>query len=193
MHVLMMTQGPQVGKSRDCQKFLIGDRPCRCLDSLQVEYCIRKFKDEDLDAVKTITVEGFVGVSLDHLLEEKLGGEFAGHDWRWRKARHIDEDVAANSEGLFIAEANGLVLGYISTMIDREAGKGRIPNLAVTPGARGQGLGRALIEYALDYFRSEKLEYAVIETMESNPIGQTLYPETGFQEIARQVHYAQKL
>ena len=158
-----------------------------------MEYCIRKFKDEDLDAVKTITVEGFVGVSLDHLLEEKLGGEFAGHDWRWRKARHIDEDVAANSEGLFIAEANGLVLGYISTMIDREAGKGRIPNLAVTPGARGQGLGRALIEYALDYFRSEKLEYAVIETMESNPIGQTLYPETGFQEIARQVHYAQKL
>jgi ribosomal protein S18 acetylase RimI-like enzyme len=158
-----------------------------------VRYCIRKYEEGDLEVIKKITVEGFVGVSLDHLLEEKLGGEFAGHDWRWRKARHIDEDVTENSEGLFVAEANGLVLGYISTMIDREAGKGRIPNLAVAPDARGQGLGHALIEYALDYFRSEKLEYAVIETMESNPIGQTLYPETGFQEIARQVHYAQKL
>jgi len=158
-----------------------------------VKYCIRKYKEGDLEAIKTITIEGFVGVSLDHSLEEKLGGEFGGHDWRWRKARHIDEDVAANSEGLFVAEADGSVLGYISSMIDREAGKGRIPNLAVAPDARGQGLGRALIEYALDYFRSEKLEYAVIETMESNPIGQTLYPETGFQEIARQVHYAQRL
>ena len=158
-----------------------------------MEWSIRKFRENDLESIKTITVEGFVGVSLDHLLEEKLGGELAGHDWRWRKARHIDEDVAANPEGLFVAEGNGLVLGYISSTIDRDAGKGRIPNLAVASKARGQGIGRALIEHALEYFRSEKLEYAVIETMESNPIGQTLYPETGFQEIARQVHYAQRL
>lgn len=158
-----------------------------------MEWSIRKFRENDLESIKTITVEGFVGVSLDHLLEEKLGGELAGHDWRWRKARHIDEDVAANPEGLFVTEGNGLVLGYISTTIDRDAGKGRIPNLAVASKARGQGIGRALIEHALEYFRSEKLEYAVIETMESNPIGQTLYPETGFQEIARQVHYAQRL
>ena len=159
-----------------------------------MEYRIRKFKPEDLDDIKAITVEGFSGVSLDHALEEKLGGELAGHDWCWRKARHIDDDLRANSEGLFVAEAdNGSVVGYITSTIDREAGKGRIPNLAVTSKARGQGLGRALIEHALDYFRSEKLEYAVIETMESNPIGQTLYPNTGFREIARQVHYAQRL
>jgi len=159
-----------------------------------VEYRIRKFKPEDLDDIKAITVEGFSGVSLDHALEEKLGGDLAGHDWCWRKTRHIDDDLRANSEGLFVAEAdNGSVVGYITSTIDREAGKGRIPNLAVASKARGQGLGRALIEHALDYFRSEKLEYAVIETMESNPIGQTLYPNTGFREIARQVHYAQRL
>ena len=159
-----------------------------------MEYCIRKFKPEDLNDVKAITVEGFAGVSLDHALEEKLGGDLAGHDWCWRKARHIDDDLATHPDGLFVAaDDNGSVVGYISTTIDREAGKGRIPNLAVTSKAPGQGMGRALIEHALDYFRSEKLEYAVIETMESNPIGQTLYPDTGFQEIARQVHYAQRL
>ncbi|MBC8326105.1 MAG: GNAT family N-acetyltransferase [Verrucomicrobia subdivision 3 bacterium] len=59
--------------------------------------------------------------------------------------------------------------------------------------ARGRGLGRALIEHALEYFRNEKLAYAVIETMETYPIGQTLYPAAGFQEIARQVHYAQRI
>ena len=159
-----------------------------------MEYRIRKFEDEDLEAIKVITVEGFSGVSLDHALEEKLGGKLAGHDWRWRKARHIDDDLATHPDGLFVAEdGNGSVVGYITTAIDREAGKGRIPNLAVTSNARGQGLGRVLIDHALDYFRSEKLGYAVIETMESNPIGQTLYPDTGFQEIARQVHYAQRL
>jgi ribosomal protein S18 acetylase RimI-like enzyme len=63
----------------------------------------------------------------------------------------------------------------------------------VAASARGQGIGRALIGHALDYFRKEKLAYAVIETMDTNPIGQTLYPASGFQEIARQVHYARRL
>ena len=158
-----------------------------------MDYTIRQFQSADLDAIKAITIEGFTDVSLDHALEEKLGGELAGHDWQWRKARHIDDDVAAHAIGIFVAEAEGKVLGYISTGIDREAGKGRIPNLAVAATARGHGIGRALIEHALDYFRKENLTYAVIETMASNPIGQTLYPATGFQEIARQVHYAQRL
>ena len=158
-----------------------------------MSYSIRPYQHTDLKAIKTITLVGFAGVSLDHALEEKLDGDLAGHDWRWRKARHIDDDVAAHAEGIFVAEAGGEVLGYISTVLDREAGKGRIPNLAVAASARGQGIGRALIGHALDYFRKEKLVYAVIETMDSNPIGQTLYPATGFQEIARQVHYAQRL
>ena len=68
-----------------------------------------------------------------------------------------------------------------------------VDRIAISEAARGQGLGRALIGHALDYFRKEKLAYAVIETLDSNPIGQTLYPATGFQEIARQVHYAQRL
>jgi|TARA_B100001971_G_scaffold210030_1_gene234678 ribosomal protein S18 acetylase RimI-like enzyme len=158
-----------------------------------MSYSIRPYQSADLEAIKAITLAGFVGVSLDHALEENLGGELAGHDWCWRKSRHIDDDVAANAEGIFVAEAEGEVLGYISTALDKEAGKGRIPNLAVAVIARGQGIGRALIAHALEYFRRENLAYAVIETMESNPIGQTLYPASGFQEIARQVHYAQRL
>ena len=157
-----------------------------------MSYSIRPYQSDDLEAIKVITLAGFAGVSLDHALEEKLGGELAGHDWRWRKARHIVDDVAVHAEGIFVAKAEGEVVGYISTALDREAGKGRIPNLAVAASARGQGIGRALIGHALDYFRKEKLAYAVIETMDTNPIGQTLYPASGFQEIARQVHYAQR-
>lgn len=154
---------------------------------------IRNYQPADLEEIKAITVEGFVGVSLDHAVEERLGGSLAGHDWRWRKSRHVDEDVAAHSEGIFVAEIDGSVAGYITTVIDREAGRGRIPNLAVAAEARRQGLGRALIDHALNYFRQQSLAYAVIETLESNPVGQSLYPACGFQEVARQVHYAQRL
>src|SRR5260370_39971723 len=114
---------------------------------------IRLYGPSDLELLRSLTQEAFQGVSIDHNMEA-IFGTIAGRDWRWRKARHIDEDVASNPEGVFVAEEDGQVIGYITTRVDREAGIGQIPNLAVAAGARNQGLGRRLIEHALDYFRS---------------------------------------
>ena len=94
---------------------------------------------------------------------------------------------------MFVAEAEGRVVGYVTTRVDREAGKGRIPNLAVAADRRGRGLGRRLIETALDYFRREGLAYCAIETMAQNEVGNHLYPACGFVEVARQVHFARRL
>lgn len=153
---------------------------------------IRAYRPADLADLKRLTVEAFEGVTLEQNVEDVLG-VLHGHDWRWRKARHVDEDVAAHPQGVFVAESEGRVVGYVSTRLDREAGKGRIPNLAVAAEFRGQGLGRRLIEHALDYFRREGLEYAVIETMAQNEAGRHLYPACGFHEVARQIHFARRL
>ena len=157
-----------------------------------MEPVIRSFCPDDLEAIKAITIEGFEGVSVEHGIELQFG-EIAGHDWRWRKARHVDEDVKEHAAGIFVAEVDSKILGYISTRLDPEAGKGRIPNLAVAASARGQGIGRKLIGHALDYFRTEGMGVAVIETMASNPLGQSLYPSCGFEEVGRQIHYACRL
>lgn len=153
---------------------------------------IRPYQPADLAELKRLTIESFSGIAIDQRLEQRFG-ELAGHDWTWRKARQIDEDVTANPAGVFVAEEAGRVLGFISTRVDREAAKGRIPNLAVDAAARGQGLGRKLIQHALDYLRREGMAVVMIETMENNAIGQRLYPSFGFEEVGRQIHYAMKL
>ncbi|MGI8601916.1 MAG: GNAT family N-acetyltransferase [Verrucomicrobiales bacterium] len=155
-------------------------------------FTVRTARPADLDAIKRLTVEAFVEVTLEHNLEQALG-ILHGHDWRWRKARHLDDDFAANPAGIFVVEAEGAIVGYVTTLVDHEAGKGRIPNLAVAADFRGQGLGKHLIERALEYFRSEGLSYATIETMAQNAVGQHLYPACGFVEVARQVHFARRL
>ena len=155
-------------------------------------FTTRDFRSDDLEAIKQLTVESFAGVTLEQNVEQALG-ILNGRDWRWRKARHIDDDVRANPAGVFVAESEGRVVGYIKTLLDRDAGKGRIPNLAVAAEFRGHGLGRRLIEHALDYFRREGLAYAMIETMAQNEAGQHLYPACGFVEVARQIHFARKL
>src|SRR5262245_45500449 len=125
---------------------------------------IRPYRPADLPTLKAITVAAFDGVSIDQGIEREFG-EVNGHDWRWRKARHLDDDVAREPEGIFVAEQEDKAVGYITTWQDRAAGIGHIPNLAIAAESRGQGLGRQLIEHALDHFRSSGLTHARIETL----------------------------
>src|SRR5262249_6750870 len=100
-------------------------------------------------------------------------------------ARHIDDDVAHDRAGIFVAEDDGQIVGYITTWQDREAGIGHIPNLAVASSHRNQGLGRTLIERALSHFRTAGLTHAKIETLAQNAVGNHLYPSRGCIEVAR--------
>jgi ribosomal protein S18 acetylase RimI-like enzyme len=153
---------------------------------------IRLYQPADLPHLKRITVEAFDGVNIDQGIEQVFG-PINGRDWRWRKARHIDDDVAREPSGVFVAEHDGQVVGYITTWQDRASGIGHIPNLAIAAAFRGHGLGRQLIEHALGYFRASGLSHAKIETLAQNAIGNHLYPSLGFQEVARQVHFVTKL
>jgi ribosomal protein S18 acetylase RimI-like enzyme len=153
---------------------------------------IRPYEDKDLSHLRQITVESFGSVALEQMLEHKFG-LWNERDWKVRKACHIDDDVALCREGCFVAERGGEILGYITTRLDRLNERGRIANIAVVESARGLGLGRRLIQHALDYMREEGMKLAQIETMASNAIGQHLYPSCGFEEVARQVHYAMRL
>ena len=153
---------------------------------------IRTYQAGDLAELQRITIESFGGISLDNLLEAKFGA-WSDHDWRVSKAGQIADDCVANPSGVFVAMLDDTIIGYITTRVDAVSLKGRIPNLAVSEKARGSGLGRRLIDHALDYFRTQGMKIAQIETMATNPIGQHLYPSCGFEEISRQVHYAMKL
>jgi ribosomal protein S18 acetylase RimI-like enzyme len=153
---------------------------------------IRPYIPTDLVHIKRLTIEGFQGVSIDHGIEQVFG-PINGHDWQWRKARHIDDDVARDAAGVFVAEEAGEIVGFITTWHDGSAGIGHIPNLAVAATHRNRGLGRSLLEYALAHFRAAGLTHAKIETLAQNAVGNHLYPSLGFVEVARQVHFMAKL
>jgi ribosomal protein S18 acetylase RimI-like enzyme len=153
---------------------------------------IRLYRPADLPTLKAITVQAFDGVSIDQGIEHEFG-PVGGHDWQWRKARHLDDDAARDPAGIFVAEEGGQIVGYITTWQDREAGIGHIPNVAIDAAYRGQGLGRQLIEHALAHFRAAGLSHAKIETLVQNDVGNHLYRSLGFREVARQIHFVAKL
>lgn len=153
---------------------------------------IRPFELKDLERFQEITIAAFEGVSIDHRIEQAFG-TFHDHDWRWRKGQAILADWEREPTGIFVAELDGEVVGGITTWHDAEAGIGYIPNLAVDAACRGQGIGRHLIEYALQHFRRLQLSLARIETLAHNDVGNHLYRSAGFEEVARQIHFAMPL
>ncbi len=157
-----------------------------------MDVSFRSYEPDDLARIKQLTVEGFDGVSIDRNVEDQFG-RINDRDWRWRKTRHIDFDVERDPGGVFVAVADERVVGYITTFRDYDAGIGLIPNLAVDATMRGRGIGRRLIEFAVNHFRAEGLTHAKIETLDQNEVGQGLYPSLGFKEVARQIHYCMEL
>lgn len=153
-----------------------------------MEIAIRSYQPPDLPVLRQLTVDAFEGVSIDRNIQSQFG-VIGGRDWQWRKARHIEQDVARDPQGTFVAVQDDQIVGYISTWVDVDAAMGNIPNLVVRADQRGQGLGRRLIQHALQHFRQQGVRHARIETLEQNPVGQRLYPSCGFREVARQIHY----
>lgn len=153
---------------------------------------LRPAAEADIETIKAITVTAFEPVSLDHNSENALG-LIDGRPWFEHKWRSVSSLWYHGLRGTFVAERAGRVVGYIQTVIHPEASKGHITNLAIDVRAHGQGIGRALIEHAKDWFRAQGLQYALIETLEQNPTGKYLYPSCGFQEVGRNIHYIAKL
>lgn len=149
---------------------------------------IRPARPEDRERIIEISLAAFSGVSIDENIEKKLLRP--KDSWLAKKRAGMEEDLQY-LDWVFVAEEDGKVIGFITTRIAGDTG--RIPNLGLDSQYRGRGIGKALIVYALDFFRKEGLALARIETMEQNEIGQNLYPKMGFVEVARQIHYAIEL
>lgn len=153
---------------------------------------IRKYQNSDRDALKQITIVCFEGVSIDQNIE-KLHGIIAEHDWKFRKTLHIEDDIDKYCDGIFVAEVDGIIAGYITTRIDNKTRIGHIPNLAVLPNHRRKGIAEKLIDSAIAHLKEQDMEYARIETLGQNEICKRFYPKRGFREVAINIHYIKKI
>jgi len=153
---------------------------------------LRPFRPADRSAIRRITAASFEHASVYALAERKYG-PFRRVPWQERKLADVDADLDAGPEEAFVAAEGDQVIGFITTRADEHTGIGHILNVAVDPSHQGRGIGSALIQHALDYFRSKGMTHAKIETLVGNAAGEHLYPKLGFEELTRQIHYMLEL
>jgi len=79
------------------------------------------------------------------------------------------------------------VAGYVVAWF--VADEGEIANLAVSPNAWGEGIGRALLDSALEEGRRRDVSAVYLEVRDSNDRARRLYRSRGFEEVGRRRNY----
>ncbi len=134
---------------------------------LQTAFRIEAMRPEDLEAILRIEAASFTEPWTREMFEAEL-----------------DPDI---SLVLVARSRNNALLGYLFGSIVGETF--HISNVAVDPGARRQGVGKALVRCALAQASRRGAETATLEVRASNLTAQALYRDFGFAVVGRRRRY----
>ncbi len=119
----------------------------------------------------------------------------------WEEFEKIDEELFPDdrierdrfnrivSRGDFFAlESDDRILGMLTLARFGEF-EGHLARIAVAKSMQNRGLGARLMEYALEWFRKEKITHAILYTQDHNKHAQHLYRKFGFEIVGTTWHY----
>ena len=83
------------------------------------------------------------------------------------------------------------IVGYAGLLAPIGSGEADIQTIAVAESARGNGLGRLLMQTLIGEARARRAEHVFLEVRADNPVAEGLYETLGFERIAVRPHYYQ--
>lgn len=139
---------------------------------------IRRAEEKDIPKLVEVYLEGYKG--LEEYAYTHPDDVQAYINWLFRR------DVA----GIWIAEENGKIIGFVASdgnWFSKREGKvvGAVHELVVLPEHRSKGVGRALMEKAMEYFKSRGLDLAELWVGDENTPALEFYKKLGFEERDR--------
>jgi ribosomal protein S18 acetylase RimI-like enzyme len=99
----------------------------------------------------------------------------------------VKERLSSEDNGVFVAESDGAVVGYVFCDIIKE-GSGLtlyIDDLCVDPSARKKGVATALMNYASDYGKEKGCRMLMLNVWEFNSSAISFYENFGFETRSR--------
>jgi ribosomal-protein-alanine N-acetyltransferase len=101
--------------------------------------------------------------------------------------------VAVMCDGVTDSECAdaGCIVGYAGLCAPVGAGHADIQTIAVSASARGQGLGRMLMQNLLEEAKQREVVEVFLEVRADNGVAQSLYSSLGFEGIAVRPRYYQ--
>lgn len=112
--------------------------------------------------------------------------EMASYATPWN-LEHFRSELAARYSWPLVAVEEGNVVGYLCLMSLFE--EAQILNIAVSPGKRGRGIARMLLEHAFRLALERGAEVIALEVRSSNTAAIALYEQFGFTRTGIRAGY----
>lgn len=139
---------------------------------------VRKFENSDAGRVAKIMFESFRS-----FLGARMRSDKPESEQYW-----INSSSGENGHSVtraFVAEENGVVIGYIRVSADTNSGLGILHVIGVDPSVFSQGCGRALFQAAETFWHDLHMRKIHTCTSHINIRAQAFYKKMGFVEEGR--------
>jgi [ribosomal protein S18]-alanine N-acetyltransferase len=112
-------------------------------------------------------------------LEARVAG------WPWSAGQY--RDSLSGDHQAIVIEQDGQAVGHILLM--QVLDEAEILNIAIDLPCQGRGLGRQLLEQALQTLAGQGIRRVFLEVRESNRSARALYTRRGFRQCGLRKHY----
>lgn len=127
---------------------------------------IRAYEPHDRADVVDLSLRAWVPVhdSMRQVVGDEIFDLHYRPDWQASQRSDVEAVLSDEKATIWVAEADGAVVGFAATTLRPEELMGQVVMVAVDPGHQNHGLGTELTNVATDWMREAGMTHAVIST-----------------------------
>lgn len=158
-------------------------------DTTLVNVKIRHASEADLQQIVDLSEKLGRDESAMDSMVSPLPSEFQNPNW-------ILKNIKGENTVVFVAEVDGKIVGYslgwVSQPWSYKAKRGYICDCFVEKSHRRRGLGKALVEAMLEWFKNKGVECVEADVYSSNTPSLALFKGLSFKEVSKRLRLVLK-
>ncbi|ADB63174.1 GCN5-related N-acetyltransferase (plasmid) [Haloterrigena turkmenica DSM 5511] len=138
---------------------------------------IREATVDDIDAIQSVAEESWTRDYPDILSRESIQDGLG----EWYSEERIRDSIVWARALMLVAERDDEIVGFAHATWDTNADVGNILRVYVGPDARGDGIGRRLLQETCQTLFEQGVERINAMVLDANELGKAFYDDFGFE------------
>lgn len=127
---------------------------------------IEPYEDSKLDTIKSLSLRAWSPVfdSIQTAMDTDVYRSFYPDGWRISQLNAVESVCTTADMKVWVAISSDLTVGFVAVKLHPQSSMGEIYMIAVDPDYQRQGIGSALVEFALNWMKAAGMFVAMVET-----------------------------
>lgn len=127
---------------------------------------IEPYQHSQLDTIKSLSLRAWSPVfdSIQNAMDIDVYQSFYPDGWQQGQLNAVESVCTTADMKVWVAISSDLTVGFVAVKLHSDSSMGEIYMIAVDPDYQRQGIGSALIEFALNWMKAAGMSVAMVET-----------------------------